>query len=127
MSLRLSFNDLGNEAVNLEFHDYEKFVKQVSLLRSKKQISSTQTKESALLEKINNGFPVAKWTKMQELDEKMEVSVIDEEEMKELSALTDEYEQFTVQRLGWIKKLALLRNISIDKIMAELGMTNGKA
>jgi hypothetical protein len=127
MSLRLSFNDLVNEAVNLEFQDYEKFVKQVSLLRSKKQISGTQTKESALLEKINNGFPLAKWTKMQELDEKMELSVIDEEEMKELSALTDEYEQFTVQRLGWIKKLALLRNVSFDQIMAELGMSNGKA
>ena len=74
MSLRLSFNDLVNEAVNLEFQDYEKFVKQVSLLRSKKQVTGKQTKESALLEKINNGFPVEKWTQMQALDEKMELS-----------------------------------------------------
>ncbi|MBK9016727.1 MAG: hypothetical protein IPM82_23095 [Saprospiraceae bacterium] len=127
MNLRLSFNDLVNEAVNLEFQDYEKFVKQVSLLRSKKQIAGKQTKESALLEKINNGFPLEKWTKMQELDDKLEASCIDEEEMKLLTVLTDEYEQFTVQRLSWIKKLALLRNVSIEKIMAELGMTNGKA
>ncbi|MCF8246430.1 MAG: hypothetical protein K9J37_12160 [Saprospiraceae bacterium] len=127
MSLRLSFSDLVNEAVNLEFQDYEKFVKQVSLLRSKKQVAGKQTKESALLEKINNGFPVEKWTKMQVLDDKMESSGIDEKEMEALTALTEEYEHFTVQRLRWIKKLALLRNVSIDKIIAELGMTNGKA
>lgn len=127
MSLRLSFNDLVKEAANLEFQDYQKFIKQVSLLRSKQQIAGKQSKESALLEKINNGFSVEKWTKMQELDEKMEVSSINEEEMKELTALTNAYEQFTVQRLGWIKKLALLRNISIEKIMTELGMSNGKA
>ncbi len=126
MNLPISFNDLVNEAVNLEFQDYEKFVKQVSLLRSKKQLAGKQTKETALLEKINNGFPVEKWTKMQELDDKLEASSIDEEDMKLLSALTDEYEQFIVQRLSWIKKLALLRNVSIDKIMAELGMTNGR-
>lgn len=127
MSLRLSFDDLVNEAVNLEFQDYEKFVKQVSLLRSKKHIAGKQLKEAALLEKINNGFPVEKWAKIQALDDKMEVSGIDEEEMKVLTALTDEYEHFTVQRLSWIKKLALLRNVSFDQIMAELGMTNGKA
>jgi hypothetical protein len=127
MSLKLSFNDLVNEAVNLEFKDYQRFVKKVKLLRSQKRSSTNQEKESALFEKINNGFSVENWTRMKALDEKMEQSNLTETEMKELTVLTDAYEKFTVRRIGLIKKLALLRNVSIDKIMADLGMTNGKA
>ena len=127
MTVRLSFNDLVNEAVNLEFQDYERFVNTVNQLRSQKPGTKNLEKESALLEKINNGFPLEKWTRMQELDDRMEHLGLSDKDLKELAELTEAYEKFTVQRIVWIKKIALLRKAPIDKVMLELGFSNGKA
>ena len=127
MTVRLSFNDLVNEAVNLEFQDYERFVNTVNQLRSQKPGTKNLEKESALLEKINNGFPIEKWTRMQELDDRMEHLGLSDKDLKELAGLTEAYEKFTVQRIVWIKKIALLRKAPIDKVMLELGFSNGKA
>ncbi len=78
--------------------------------------------ETALLMKINEGFPEDKWSRLSELDEKMEVSTLTDAEAAEALALAEELETYTVQRFQYIKKLASLRNVSVEILMEDLGI-----
>ena len=126
MSQQLSFSDLVKGATRLDSQDYEKFVVTVNKLRAKQQAGALSTKEAALLTKINDGFPTEKWQRLQYLDAKMEEETLLEEEYAELTSLTNAYEKYCVQRIRLLKKLALLRNASIEETMHQLGLQHGE-
>ena len=126
MSLQLSFSDLVKRAANLDLEEYGKFISTVNKLRAKRKQSNISKKESDLLSKINKGFPNEKWQRMQLLDEKMEAGNLSKSEYAELTALTDEYEKFTVDRIQLLKKLALLRNTTLEEVMHQLGLQYGE-
>ncbi|MBX2929938.1 MAG: hypothetical protein KF852_19040 [Saprospiraceae bacterium] len=63
---------------------------------------------------------------MVELEAKMEASALSEAEYAELTKLTEAYEQFSVERLQLLKKLALLRNVGLEDIMTQMGLKNGR-
>ena len=126
MSLQVSFSDLVSEAVSLDFREYEKFVSTVNKLRAEQQPSMVSKQESLLLAKINRGFPTEKWLRMHLLDAKMEENKISKHEHEELTSLTNDYEKYCVQRIRLLKKLALLRNISLEKIMNKMSVEHAK-
>lgn len=126
MSLQLTFSDLVKEAVRLDFNEYEKFVTTVNKLRAEQNQGDVEKQESALLAKINKGFPLEKWQQIQLLDAKMEADELSETEFKAYSELVDDYEKYCVLRLKLLKKLALLKNISLEESMNQLGIENGK-
>ena len=127
MSLQKSFSDLVTDVANLNFDEYEKFITMVNTLRVQQRPDSPSKKESDLLSKINRGFPTENWQRMQYLDSKMETSKISELEYAELTSLTETYEKYCVQRIRLLKKLALLRNISLEEAINQLGVKHGKA
>ncbi len=122
----MSFSDLVERAAKLDVDEFEKFVVTVNKLRAKQRPEAPSQKELDLLEKINSGFPVEKWQQMQHLDAKMESSMLTEEEYAELTSLTDAYEKYCVQRIRLLKRLALLRNISLEVAMEQIGLEHGK-
>lgn len=126
MSLQLSFSDLIKRAADLNLEEYENFISSVNKLRAKKRHSNVSEEESALLTKINKGFPNEKWQQIQKLDNKMEALGLSKSEHAELTSLTEEYEEYTVYRLRLLKKLALLRGISLEEVMQQLGLQYGK-
>jgi hypothetical protein len=126
MNPHLSFTDLVNSAAQLDLEDYEKFIAAVNKLRAQRRQSIPSRKETALLEKINRGFPTEKWLRIQYLDSKMENESLTEQEYAELSFLTEEYETFCVKRIQLLKKLALLRNVTLDEVMSQLELENGQ-
>ncbi len=62
--------------------------------------------EPKLPKKINRGFSVKKWLRMQELDSKMEECELTEQEYAELTSLTDAYEKYCVQHIRLINRLS---------------------
>jgi len=126
MSQQLSFSDLVKGATRLDSQDYEKFVVTVNKLRAKQQPGVLSPKEAALLKKINNGFPIEKWQRLQDLDRKMEEATLSAQEYTELTSLTNVYEKYCVQRIRLLKKLALLRNMSVEETLHQLGLQHGE-
>jgi hypothetical protein len=126
MSQQLSFSDLVKGATRLDSKDYEKFVTTVNKLRAEQQPDTLSPQEAALLKKINYGFPIEKWQRLQDLDVKMEETSLSEQEYTELTSLTDTYEKYCVQRIRLLKKLALLRNMSMEETLHKLGLQHGE-
>lgn len=127
MSMHLSFSDLVNEAAKLDYNEYEKFIEAVNKVRTKRRLDSTGLEEVTLLDAINRGFPNEKWLRMKALDAQMETAMLSEAEHEELRALTVAYEQFSVERLQLLKKLAILRNLSLEEVIRQTGMKNGRS
>jgi hypothetical protein len=125
MHEQLSFTDLVNGAARLDFQDYERFVVTVNKLRVQQKVKGLPQKELDLLAKINRGFPVENWLRIQHLDAKIEEDALSEQEYAELTLLTDKYEKYSVQRIRLLKKLALLRNISVEEAINQLDLPNG--
>jgi hypothetical protein len=73
------------------------------------------------LPNINIGFDEKKWERLKFLDWKSEFDVLCAEEEKELLELAETYEEYSVERLKNIGKLAILRGTTIDKVIEELG------
>lgn len=78
--------------------------------------------ESALLAQINKGFPAAKLERLQCLDWKMEAIGLSEKEAAESLRLATAYENYMLRRLHSLVKLADLRKVSLDELMAQLGL-----
>lgn len=126
MSQHLSFSDLVKGVTSLDSQEFEKFVATVNKLRAKQLPGALPPKEAALLTKINNGFPTGKWQRLQSLDARMEEETLTDQEYAELALLTNTYEKYCVQRIRLIKKLALLRNVSIEETIDQLGLQHGE-
>ncbi|HMQ50072.1 MAG TPA: hypothetical protein PKA00_21750 [Saprospiraceae bacterium] len=87
-------------------------------MRAKQSKKSTPSKkEMTLLEKINKGFPNKKWQRLQQLDQKMEAGSLGVTEYAELSALTETYEKYSIKRIRLLKKLAIIRNTTLEEVM----------
>jgi hypothetical protein len=78
--------------------------------------------ESALLMKINEGWPEENWRRYGELICKRRAETLTEPEREELIALGDDLEMWNVRMLERLLELARLRQTSLDAVMKELGI-----
>lgn len=79
-------------------------------------------RESELLTNINQGLPLADARRMKTLIAKRQSYTITEGELQELIQLTDEAERLNVERLKDLIELAHLRGVTLDEVMAQLGI-----
>lgn len=78
--------------------------------------------EAQLLQEINQGLPAATWQRYHELVGRRRDGTLTEPEYDELTRLTDEVELAHARRMEKLADLARLRHVSLDQIMAELGL-----
>jgi hypothetical protein len=78
--------------------------------------------ESALLQEINRGLPAETWEHYGELKGKRRAETLTPEEHAELIALSDQIEEMNVRRMEAVVELARLRQMSVDVLMADLGI-----
>lgn len=123
MATQISVDQILDKASQLCKQDFERLLFKLNLLRAQYTSPSLSKKETNLLKKINAGYPAEKWARMLQLDRKMEFSDLTEAKAEEHLILTEELESYTVQRFIWLKQLAALRNVSIDKVMETLEIT----
>lgn len=84
------------------------------------EVSCLSQEEFDLIEKINTSLTKIDWQSYQTLIEKREAETLTAEEYSEILRLTDQLEKANVQRIQALASLALIRNTSIDDVMASL-------
>ena len=107
------------EAANLAADEYI-----VQFLREKLIVPSSELSatESELLQIINEGLPDETWARFHRLNEKRQDETLTNAEQQELIALSDRLEAINVQRMGALVRLSEMRQVSLDELMASLGI-----
>jgi hypothetical protein len=97
--------------------------------RAAAQKSKTQpltAEETRLFEKINRGFTDEFWKRLRALDKKRRQAKLTEQERQELITMTEQLEAANVERLRALTELAAMKNMELDTLMKELGLSNGR-
>lgn len=79
--------------------------------------------EAALLERINQGFPVEFWEQYRRLTQKRRAEALTPAERQSLIGLTDQIEAANVRRLEHLVELARLRGMPLPALMDQLGLS----
>ena len=80
-------------------------------------------KEAVLLRKINKSLSIEQIERFRILNEKRIENKITEEEYTELGLLIETIEKLNVTRLKYLISLAQLRNITVNELMDQLGIS----
>jgi hypothetical protein len=119
----MSVAEIIHSAKRLEEKSFEKLYQTLTALRVQRHgIPILDKTESNLLAKINSEFDDQKRERLQYLDWKIEFGALNELEEVESLRLAEEYETFGVERLKALSQLALLRQVSLDDLMNQLGI-----
>jgi hypothetical protein len=78
--------------------------------------------ETDLLQNINLGLSQESWMRYHELKAKKDDETLTPEEQSELITFADEIERANVKRVKYLVELARLRNVSLEKLMSDLGI-----
>ena len=122
MSVQLSVSEILNNVESLESNKFEQLYRELFTLRVRRSGASLNVVESQLLNKINSEFDPEKWERLTYLDWKLEYSALTPKEETESLKLAEAYEKYSVDRLKCLSQLAMLRQVSIDKLMGQLGL-----
>ena len=107
----------------LDLPELEKFMSQASTLIARKKAPSLSKKEAELLLKINRELPAKIHKRYGVLSEKLRAETISKIEHKELLDLIETIEKRDTERLQCLIELAQIREVSLDQLMKELGLT----
>ena len=118
-----AMNDILHGVSEWDTPDLENFFHQVAHLLAKRRAPSLAKREAELLLKINEGYPVELRKKYEALAGKMQHKTISPTEHREILTLTDRMEALDAKRLEFLLELAQLRNISLDLLLRQLGLT----
>ena len=91
----------------------------------KKQVkkkSISELSESELLQKINLDITEAEWATYRHLTDLRKAENITDSEYAQLIQLGEKIENANVVRLKYLVALSKIRNVSLDKVMADLGL-----
>ena len=121
-TIQVEMEQLLNAALQLPRAELDQFVKKLLSLRRQSEIPQLPMRESELLLKINQGVPAQLQQRFDQLVEKRRDNTLTPGEYQELLALTEQIEQFDVERLQWLIELAQLRGLTLDELMQQLGI-----
>ena len=90
----------------------------------KKQVKDKPLSETELLQKINLGITLteAEWLTYRRLVALRKAELLTENEHKQLIHLSKKIEEANTERLIYLVALSKLRQVSLDKVMADLGL-----
>jgi hypothetical protein len=121
--MTMSVAEILHTAEGLETKSFERLYQKLYAQRIRRNgINVLNDTESTLLSEINTVFDVKKWERLQYLDWKLESGALTEKEELESLKLAEAYENYSVQRLKKIAQLAIIRQVSIDTLMGQLGL-----
>jgi len=86
------------------------------------RILKSNKEEEDLLKKISLGLSEEFWVEYKRLVEKRQYEIIDDEELACLIEMTRQVESANAKRLEYLAALARLRNVSLPKVMEQLGI-----
>ena len=113
-------NTLLREVERLDPRALDEFIGGVLSLRTRR--NHPQPDEAALLRKINRGLSPTQAQRLRSLNQKRLEATLSESEQAELLALVEKSEQLDALRLRHLTALARQRNVTVRKLMAQLGI-----
>ena len=124
MSVQMSVSEILNSVESLETTKFDQLYRELYALRLQRNggVRVLNEVESQLLSKINAEFDPKKWERLTYLDWKLEFGALSEKEESESLKLAQAFEEYSVERLKCLSKLAIIRQISIDKLIEQLGI-----
>ncbi len=117
------FSTLYNTVAELSLQELDSLMLQIKKMQYKHFPMILPKEESELLKKINAGLPAEIHQRYRTLRVKRQKETLTETEHKELISITETIEEFDVQCLQWLIQLAKLRNITLDQLTKQLGLT----
>jgi hypothetical protein len=118
--VELEFDEVLKGVERLETDELEQFLAKVMTIRAQRRAPSLPQVETELLQKINQGVPLAVRSRYDELHEKMLDETLTPDEHQELINLSDQIEFADAERLKHLILLAQLRNVTVDALMDQL-------
>jgi hypothetical protein len=124
MDAQMSVSEILNNVQGLETTKFEQFYRELfSLFVQRNGVTtSLNAVESQLLSQINTEFDAEKWERLTYLDWKLEFGALTPKEEAESLKLAEAYEYYSVERLKCLSQLAMFRRVSLDTLMAQLGI-----
>jgi hypothetical protein len=119
-----ALKELVQQAAQLDNQGFEQLIQHLYEARIRQHVPAQDLQETALLKKINAGFPLNKWERMQELQDKQQHAELNAEESSEIASLVAAYERYTYRRLTYLGKLAAMRKTTLQHVMVQLGIGN---
>ncbi|MFS8116972.1 MAG: STAS/SEC14 domain-containing protein [Microcoleus sp.] len=119
---QISALDLLQAVEQLSQPELEQFIEQVIQLRAKNIAVSLPTQESELLIKINQGLPEELQHLYQALIDKRDRETLTKSEYQQLLESTEQVEKYQAQRLEYLTQLAQIRQISLTKLITQMGL-----
>jgi len=120
-----TIDELVKAAEQLPQTDLEALTTQVLALKAKRATPNLPQNEALLLQKINRGLPDDLQKRYQELISVRQAEVLTESEHTELLQLTNQVEQYQVDRLKCLTELAGIRKVSLMELLDNLGIQSG--
>jgi hypothetical protein len=107
----------------LDGEELDRFVSQVLALRARRQTRNGAAQEETLLQRIHRRLAPDVQRRYEELITKREARALSPEEHRELVQLGDRAEEADAERLGAVIELARLRQVPLDQLVRDLGLT----
>lgn len=117
--------DLENAIQSMEKLDnsnLENLLSRLSILLARRKAPNLPAREAELLSKINQSPPESIQQRHRELMEKLQANALSDPEHQELIGIIDQLELANAERMQAIVELSELRGVSVDKMMAQLGI-----
>jgi hypothetical protein len=110
------------QEANLQGVSLDSYLVQILKRVVKKPKTNGKISESELLKKINLDISESEWLDYKQLIILRRAENIKEEDFQRLLILGDKIELANAERFKYLIELAQLRNVSLDKLMLDLGI-----
>lgn len=119
----MSVSEILNSAKSLETKKLDELFKGLFALRLQRNGTEVLSDlEASLLNKITTEFDPSNLDRLKYLDWKLEFGALSSEEEIESLQLAEAFENYSVERLKHLTQLAMLRQVSVDQLMEQLGL-----
>jgi hypothetical protein len=107
----------------MPLRDLERFISELNALVVQKRVTDKGKQDKALLLKINQAIlPEPTMEKYVALQEKMEDGNISDAEYQDLLVIVSKEEKIRNKRIQYLIELSLLRGVSLQVLMNDLGL-----
>ena len=118
----LTYEQLLGRVGQLSTSELDDFVQRVLTLHAQRRAPCLPQEEAELLIEINRSLPAETQQRYSELIAKRHEEKLSPEEYDELLRLTDEVEAHDTRRVTNLVTLSLLRKVTLDQLMEDLGI-----
>jgi hypothetical protein len=120
----MSVDELLKAVDELSEADLENLVDRALLVRARRKAPVLTAEETELLLEINQGIATELGDRYQVLLKKRDDETLSEAEYAELLGISNQIESFGVKRVEALAQLAAIRQVSLLKLMNDLGIQN---